>query len=141
MWYLSQDGQQHGPYPLEQLASMILEGRVSTGFVGLQGEQQWTPLERHPTFGPMLARATGRSSVPNRTAPASHDEIRRRWVIASIVGAALLCFMVAAVAHRLIEGSAGSLATLVPGDVDVYVELDDIPNALEAMAELGFIDQ
>lgn len=146
MWWLSTDGQQSGPFSSEQITSFITNQQLSMGFVCAVDEQQWIPLERHPAFGPVLAAAVQASAPASPTPVAPRRAASRTtgrtdagpWLMACL-GLTVVAALVVTIV-RLASGSTGALAQWVPKDVTTYLEVSNVPEALESVARMRVVD-
>lgn len=141
MWFLSVNQQQSGPYSSEELAQLISASQAHTGFVCAQGEQRWVPLEQHPTFGPLVAGHATSGRASSAAAPVRPARLDKPAVFLIALLGLPFVLAVVAIVVRLAIGSAGELAQWVPKDVTYYIEVADVADALESMAEMRFIDQ
>ncbi len=133
MWFLSDGGtRQYGPYSTESILEQIKSGRFTGGFVGAQGEQNWTPVNLHPVFAPALAAA---ACVPRSSRPKVPHNLLGGLLLVAVGLMSVVVLMV------LLGSSDGHLAHLVPDDTEIYLEAPDIDQTLSALGEIGFVDE
>ncbi|MCA9710605.1 MAG: DUF4339 domain-containing protein [Myxococcales bacterium] len=131
MWYLSQGGQQHGPYTRPQLEQLISRGQAQGSYVGAEGQPGWVSIEQHPEFSRLLPSAAGSSPRGSRRALV--------WGL-GILGLVLVVGIGIGLAYRLLDGPKSVLARVVPEDVTLYMEVADLPGAIEAARQMDVVD-
>ena len=71
-WYLTQGGQQVGPYSTEQLRQFVAAGQISSGdMVWKDGMAQWAPINTVPEWAGAVAAPAAAPATLSYAMPAS----------------------------------------------------------------------
>ncbi|MBW2455990.1 MAG: DUF4339 domain-containing protein, partial [Deltaproteobacteria bacterium] len=168
-WLLNRTGQPEGPYEDAQLLQMIQGGQVNSGQISQPGTEQWMPIANHPPFGQALQAAAAGGAPPGGAPPAAagyppvgappgappgapgapmpgpggpapkKGGMGIGMIIGIVVGVLVVVGGIVA-AVMFLGGGGGKLASKVPKDIEVFVEVPDIPGALADFAGMDIIN-